>query len=46
MVETVLVLLTVMGMTIFIMDMGRILLVQQYTSERARVTVRKAVVNN
>ena len=46
MVETVLVLLTVMGMTIFIMDMGRILLVQQYTSERARVTVRQAVVNN
>jgi hypothetical protein len=45
-VETALVLLSMMAMVIFIMDMGRILLVQQYTSERARVTVRNAVVNN
>ena len=45
-VETTLVLLTVVGMIIFIMDIGRILLIQQFISERARNTVRSAVVNN
>jgi Flp pilus assembly protein TadG len=46
MVESVLVLLTIVGMIIFIMDMGRLLLVQQFISERARTTVRAASVNN
>jgi hypothetical protein len=46
MVETALVLLTFVGMIIFIMDMGRILLMQQFICERARATVRDAVVNN
>jgi Flp pilus assembly protein TadG len=46
MVESALVLLTVLGMILFVMDMGRILLIQQYISERARATVRSAVVNN
>ena len=45
-VETALVLLTVMGMILFIMDMGRILMIQQFVTERARVTVRNAAVNN
>ncbi|MCU1339770.1 MAG: TadE family protein [Bryobacterales bacterium] len=45
-VETSLVLLTMLGMVIFIMDMGRILLMQQYITERARTTVRSAVVND
>ena len=44
-VETSLVLLTMLAMIIFIMDMGRILLMQQYITERARNTVRNAVVN-
>ncbi len=46
MLETALVLITVVGMIIFIMDMGRMLLIQQFITERARVTVRAAVVNN
>jgi Flp pilus assembly protein TadG len=46
MLETALVLLTLLFMVIFIMDMGRILLMQQYITERARATVRNAVVNN
>ena len=46
MVESALILLTILGMVLFIMDMGRILLIQQYISERARSTVRGAVVNN
>jgi hypothetical protein len=46
MLETALVLLTVIGMLIFIMDMGRIMLLQQFIGERARVTVRNAVVNS
>jgi Flp pilus assembly protein TadG len=46
MLETALVLLTLLFMIIFIMDMGRILLMQQYITERARATVRSAVVNN
>ena len=44
--ESALVLLTVLGMFLFIMDMGRILLIQQFITERARATVRSAVVNN
>jgi len=35
-----------LAMIIFILDMGRILLIQQYITERARTTVRNAVVNN
>ncbi len=46
MIETALVLLTLLGMIIFIMDMGRILLMQQFITERARETVRSAVVNS
>jgi Flp pilus assembly protein TadG len=34
--ESALVLLTVLGMFLFIMDMGRILLIQQFITERAR----------
>jgi Flp pilus assembly protein TadG len=45
-VETVLVILTVISMIVFIFDMGRILLIEQYISERARVAARKAAVNN
>ncbi len=44
--ESALVLLTLLGMFLFIMDMGRILLIQQFITERARATVRSAVVNN
>jgi len=46
MLETALVLMTVLGMILFIMDMGRILLIEQFITERARDGVRKAVVNN
>ena len=46
MLETALVLMTVVGMILFIMDIGRILLMQQFINERARNTVRNAVVNN
>ena len=45
-VESVLVLLTIVSMIVFIMDMGRFLLIQEFISERARATVRAAVVNN
>jgi hypothetical protein len=45
-VESALVLLTLMAMILFIMDMGRILLMQEYIAERTRLTVRNAVVNN
>ena len=45
-VETALVLTTLLSMILFIMDMGRVLLIQQYITERARTTVRSAVVNN
>jgi Flp pilus assembly protein TadG len=45
-VETALVLTTLLGMIVFIVDMGRILLIQQFIGERARVGVRSAVVNN
>jgi Flp pilus assembly protein TadG len=45
-VETALVFIVVLSMILFIVDMGRILLVQQFIVERARVGVRNAVVNN
>jgi Flp pilus assembly protein TadG len=45
-VETALVLTTLLGMIVFIMDMGRILLIQQFIGDRARIGVRGAVVNN
>jgi Flp pilus assembly protein TadG len=46
MLETALVLITVLSMILFIMDMGRVLLIEQFITERARDGVRKAVVNN
>ena len=46
MIETALVLLTMMSMLLFIVDMGRILLTEQFITERARTTLRQAVVNN
>lgn len=46
MVETALVLTTVVAMIIFIMDMGRMLLTQQYLVDRARLGARNAAVNN
>jgi hypothetical protein len=46
MVEGALILTTVMAMILFIVDMGRMLLWQQFIVERARVGVRNAVVNN
>lgn len=45
-VETALVFTATVSMILFIVDMGRILLTQQFISERARVGVRNAVVNN
>ena len=45
-VETALVLVTVLSMILFVMDMGRILLLQQFITERAREGVRHAVVNS
>jgi len=45
-VEAALVLVTLITMIVFIVDMGRMLLVQQFIAERARVAVRAAVVNN
>ena len=46
MVETALVFMVALSMIVFIVDMGRILLTQQFIAERARVAVRAAVVNN
>lgn len=46
MVEMALVLLTLMGMILFVVDMGRILLTEQFITERTRTTLRQAVVNN
>ena len=46
MLETVLVLVTLLSMILFILDMGRILLLQQFITERARQAARSAVVNN
>jgi Flp pilus assembly protein TadG len=44
--ETALVFTVAISMILFIVDMGRILLTQQFIAERARVGVRNAVVNN
>ena len=46
MVETALVFTAALTMILFIVDMGRLLLIQQFASERARVAARNAVVNN
>lgn len=46
MLETALIFLTALGMILFIVDMGRIQLWQQFLAERARVGVRNAVVNH
>ncbi len=46
MVEAALVLITLLSMILFILDMGRILLLQQFITERAREGARYAVVNN
>src|SRR5260370_39251262 len=45
-VETALIFTTAISMILFIVDMGRILLWQQFIAERARVGARNAVVNN
>ena len=45
-VETALVFTAALAMILFIVDMGRILLTQQYISQRAQSAVRSAVVNN
>ena len=45
-VETALIFTTAISMILFIVDMGRILLWQQFIGERARVGARNAVVNN
>lgn len=44
--ETSLVLMTLLGMILFIVDMGRVLITEQYASDRARVAVRNAAVNS
>jgi Flp pilus assembly protein TadG len=46
MVETALVLLTLLWMVMFIFDMGMLLLKEQAIAERARTTARMAAVNN
>jgi len=46
MIEGSFVFLITISLVLFIMDMGRFLLAQQYISERARAAVRLAVVNN
>ena len=46
MLETALVVSTLLGMVLFILDMGRMLLWQQFFMERARQGARSAVVNN
>ena len=46
MIEGSFVLLITISLIVFIMDMGRFLLTQQYISERARTAARLAVVNN
>lgn len=38
--------LTLMALIVFIVDMGRIMLIDQYLVERARVAARMAAVNN
>ena len=45
-VETALVFTAALAMIVIIVDMGRILLTQQYVSQRAQAAARSAVVNN
>jgi uncharacterized membrane protein len=45
-VESTFVLLTLVAMIIFIVDMGRIMLNEEYLVERARAAARMAAVNN
>jgi Flp pilus assembly protein TadG len=45
-VESTFVLLTLVAMIIFIVDMGRIMLSEEYLVERARAAARMAAVNN
>ena len=45
-IEATFVILTLMALIIFIMDMGRIMLMDEYLVERARVAARMAAVNN
>jgi Flp pilus assembly protein TadG len=45
-VEATFVILTLMALIVFIVDMGRIMLMDQYLVERARVGARMAAVNN
>jgi hypothetical protein len=46
MVEGALALLLTFSMLLFIIEMGRFLLIQEYIAERARLTARKASVNS
>ncbi len=46
MLESSLVLLTVLSMVLFIFDMGRLLVMEQVITERVRTTARKAAVNS
>lgn len=45
-VEGALVLMGLLIMILFVLDMGRVMLLGQYVTERARVTARTATVNN
>ena len=45
-IEAVFVLFTLVAMVLFIVDMGRIMLAEQYLAERARAAARMAAVNN
>ena len=45
-VESALVLLSLLAMILFVLDMGRVMLLGQYVTERARITARSATVNN
>jgi Flp pilus assembly protein TadG len=46
MIETAFVLVVLLAMIIFVIDIGRILLIQQFMTERARTAARTAAVNN
>jgi len=45
-VESALVLIALVSMIIFVMEFGRILLLQQYITQRAAMTARKGAVSN
>ncbi|MFM2125752.1 MAG: hypothetical protein RL328_2203 [Acidobacteriota bacterium] len=45
-VESSLIFLVMMMTLIFVIDMGRMMVIQQFINERVRQTARKAVVNN